>query len=101
MKVTLMYQGYAPNHIEPYMYLAVADNGTMDQLFEETYYGRQVTVDMPDYMWSDASGWVNVRCDVCEKEYWTRSSPGALVKCPKCYTEENLPLDMQVMEFIP
>ena len=91
MKVKIKHVGCSPaNNYHEYWILC--ENGHVDRIYEPTY-NNATEIDMPDEIWTEGSGWADIKCNVCGTQYRERCRPGMVVACPCCSEPELIPDD--------
>jgi rubrerythrin len=85
--------GYSPQSSTPYTYRILTETGVADEIYESTLVTAD-EVDMPDELWTEGSGWADIKCDVCGTKYHERTRPGNIVACPICGAPEQIPADI-------
>ena len=89
MKVQYRAAGCSPK-LGLYYYRIICENGHADLIWERKYL-KSGEYEMPDDIWSEGSGWADLRCDKCGTEYRERTRPGNVVACPVCNEPEIIP----------
>ena len=89
MKVYCKHAGCSPA-LNKHYYHILTETGHADYIWEEQYFPSG-EYDMPDELWSDKSGWVDLVCDKCGYEYRERVYIGMVVVCPICGEPELIP----------
>lgn len=77
------------------MYFILCDNGHADILFERALITDDY-IESDDRLWSEGSGWADLKCDCCGHEYRERVYVGMSVQCPVCDTLEVIPAGVEL-----
>lgn len=91
MRCTIIsHVGYSPQR-DRHEYVLQADNGLVAKEEAQVLLRVGTSFDLPDEEWSPDTEEYDLRCDDCGYEYSKRATPGFVVACPICGTEEKLP----------
>jgi len=89
MRVYVRHIGCSPAN-NYHAYCILTENGHADMIYEPTYTNA-TEMDMPDELWTEGSGWVDLECNSCHTRYRERCRPGQVVACPACSEPELIP----------
>jgi len=96
MKVQCYYAGCSPK-LGLFYYRILCENGHADYISEKQYF-KSGEYEMPDELWNEGSGWIDICCDKCGSSYRERTKPGAVAACPACGEPELIPEDVILEE---
>lgn len=86
----IRYIGFSPARGR-YEYVLQAENGIIAKEEAKMFLRVGTQFDLPDDEWSPDTEEYDVLCDGCGFEYTKKSTPGGIVACPICGTEERIP----------
>lgn len=97
MEVMLRHMGFSPAR-NVHQYKALAESGWAG-LFEDEDFVSDGSYDLPDELFSLDSGSVSWLCDSCGLLFNKRTRPGAVIHCPLCDAEAQVPVDAKLEDW--